>query len=64
MCEHLVCVACDANLVSKPSRKTWEDEFYQVCVQPILQDVQKHYQHALDLITNDDSQGNLPKDVQ
>ena len=59
-----MCVACDANLVSKPSRKKWEEEFHQVCAQPILQDVQKHHQHALDLITNDDSQGNVSKDIQ
>jgi len=50
-------LACDASLLNKASRKKWEEEFYQACVQPVLQDVQKHCQHALDLITNDDSQG-------
>ena len=63
MCKCFIHIACDASLVSKPSRKKWEEEFYQACAQPILQDVQKHYQHALDLITNDDSQGSIPKDI-
>ena len=63
MCKCFMHVACDANLVSKPSRKRWEEEFYRACAQPILQDVQKYYQNALDLITNDDSQGSLLKDV-
>ena len=54
-------VACDANLVSKASRKQWEEEFYQFCAQPVLQDAQGHHQHALDLIANDDSQGNITK---
>ena len=53
--------ACDGNLVSKASRKQWEEGFYQACAQPILQDIQGHHQHALDLITNDDSQGNISK---
>ena len=52
-----VCLACDAGLANKESRGKWETEFYQACVHPVLQDVQKHHQHALDLIANDDSQG-------
>ena len=59
---YFICyLACNANLVSKASRKQWEEEFYQACAQPVLQDIQKHHQHALDLITNDDSQGNFTK---
>ena len=54
-----VYIACDASLVDKASRKKWEEEFYKACVQPVLQDVQRHHQHALDLITNDDSQRRL-----
>ena len=52
-----ICIACDASLLNKASRKRWEEEFYQACAQPILQDIQKYHQRALDLITNDDSQG-------
>ena len=52
-----ICLACDASLANKGSREKWETEFYQACVHPILQDVQKHHQHALDLIAKDDSQG-------
>ena len=55
--KYFVHVACDASLRSKASRKRWEEEFYQGCAQPILQDIQKYHQRALDLITNDDSQG-------
>ena len=52
-----MCLACDASLASKGSRQKWEIEFYQACVHPVLQDVQKHHQHVLDLIANDDGQG-------
>ena len=52
-------VACDASLANKASREKWEVEFYQTCAQPVLQDVQKHHQQALDLIAKDDSQGNF-----
>ena len=37
-------------------------EFYQACVHPVLQDVQKHHQHVLDLITNDKSQGGITEE--
>ena len=55
-----LCIASDVNLTSKILREQWESEFYQVCVQPVLQDVQKSYQQALSLIANDDSQGGKP----
>ena len=59
LCIHIVCVyvACDVSLFSKASRKKWEEEFYLACTHPVLQDIQKHHQRALDLITSDDSQG-------
>ena len=52
-------IDCDATLADKALRKQWEKEFYQACAQPVLQNVQKHHQQALNLIANDDKQGNL-----
>jgi len=45
-------------MINKTSREKWETEFYQTCVHPLLKDVQKNHQQTLDLIANDDSQGN------
>ena len=58
-----VYLACDASLTNKGSREKWEIEFYQTCVQPVFQDIQKHHQHALDLITNDNSQGGCTEEL-
>ena len=52
-----LCVACDASFANKASREKWEIQFYQTCAQPVLQDVHKHHQTALDLIATDNSQG-------
>ena len=51
-------IACDASLGSKELREEWEKIFYQACALPILQNVQVTLQNTLDLIANDDSQGN------
>ena len=50
-------VACDASFSNKELREKWEIQFYQTCEQPVLQDLHKYHQKALDLIATDNSQG-------
>ena len=54
-----LCIACDAGFADKKLREKWEVQFYQICAQPVLQDVHKHHRQALDLIATDNSQGSL-----
>ena len=53
-----ISAACDASLGNKQSREQWEQSFYQTCAFPVLKSVQDDLKNTLDLIANDDSQGN------
>ena len=45
------------DLLTKESRRKWEQQFYEVFVQPILTDMGSKLQVAQELVTNDDRQG-------
>ena len=55
----VVTIGCDSSLGTKQLREQWEKDFYNTCMLPVLQDIQKHLRKALDLIANDDSQGKI-----
>ena len=49
---------CENSLDSKAARKCWEKEFNDHYIQPILKRVDAKLSKAMDLITNDEIQGN------
>ena len=47
------------SLASKEDRKLWERDFNTYYIQPVLEDLDNKIEGAMDLITNDDTQGRL-----